>query len=110
MPSSAWSMGQPPAADGADGGRPWRGPAGAGGSTPKVHRPFSRHLLFFLGIRPDAQDEIAAIKTASLRHYYRMAGHHNYLYSGVASLLHILKGRGVCIGILIHQNPYAIGP
>ena len=75
-------------------------PPAAEAIAAEFHRPFLRHLLFFLGSRPDAEEEIAAIETAYLRHYYGMAGHRNYLYPGVGSLLRMLKGQGVRIGIL----------
>ena len=66
----------------------------------EFHRPFAGHLLWFLGSRPDAAGEIAGIEAAYLRHYYRMAGHRNYLYPGAASLLRVLKRRGIRTGVL----------
>ena len=64
------------------------------------HRPFLRHLLHFFGSRPDGEDEIPAIEAAYLRHYYALAPHRNCLYPGVASLLRMLKRKGIPIGIL----------
>lgn len=66
----------------------------------EFHRPFVQHLLWFLGSRPDAAAEIPGIEAAYLRHYYRMSGHRNYFYPGVASLLRVLKRRGIRIGVL----------
>ena len=66
----------------------------------EFHRPFLQHLLWFLGSRPDAAAEIPGIEAAYLRHYYRMSGHRNYLYPGVASLLRVLQRRGIRIGVL----------
>ena len=66
----------------------------------EFHRPFRQHLLWFFGSNPEADDEADAILDAYLAHYYRMAGHRNYLYPGAASLLRALRRRGVRIGIL----------
>lgn len=69
------------------------------------HRPFLRHLLHFFGSRPDGEDEIPAseaayIEAAYLQHYYALAPRRNCLYPGVASLLRMLKRKGIPIGIL----------
>ena len=66
----------------------------------EFHRPFRQHLLWFFGSRPDADHEADAILDAYLAHYYRIAGHRNYLYPGAASLLRALRRRNIRIGIL----------
>ena len=66
----------------------------------EFHRPFRQHLVWFFGSSPDADGEADAILDAYLAHYYRMAGHRNYLYPGAASLLRALRRRGIRIGIL----------
>ena len=66
----------------------------------EFHRPFRRHLVWFFGSRPDADNEADAILDAYLAHYYRVAGHRNYLFPGAASLLRALRRRGLRIGIL----------
>ena len=66
----------------------------------EFHRPFRQHLVWFFGSSPDADGEADAILDAYLAHYYRMAGHRNYLYPGAASLLRALHRRGIRIGIL----------
>ena len=80
-------------------------PPSAAEIAAEFHRPFLRHLLLFLGSRPDADDEMPGIEAAYLRRYYRIAGHRNYLYPGVASLLRVLKRRGIRIGILSDKRP-----
>ena len=66
----------------------------------EFHRPFRQHLVWFFGSSPDADGEADAILDAYLAHYYRIAGHRNYLYPGAASLLRALHRRGIRIGIL----------
>ncbi|MXZ92419.1 MAG: HAD family hydrolase [Chloroflexi bacterium] len=70
----------------------------------EFHRPFRQHLVWFFGSRPDAESEADAILEAYLTHYYRMAGHRNYLYPGAASLLQSLRRRGIRIGIVSDKN------
>ena len=70
----------------------------------EFHRPFRQHLVWFFGSRPEADDEADAILDAYLAHYYRMAGHRNYLYPGAASLLQSLHRRGIRIGIMSDKN------
>ena len=66
----------------------------------EFHRPFRQHLVWFFGSSPDADHEADAILDAYLAHYYRIAGHRNYLYPGAASLLRALRRRDIRIGIL----------
>ena len=66
----------------------------------EFHRPFRQHLVWFFGSSQDADAEADAILDAYLAHYYRIAGHRNYLYPGAASLLRALRRRGLRIGIL----------
>jgi len=71
----------------------------------EFHRPFRQHLLWFFGSRPDAEDELDRIVRSYLSQYDGLVAFRNYLFPGVASLLGVLKRRGIRIGVLSDKLP-----